>query len=93
MRSTQNKQEIELFVKNNVALWEVLKASSPPSKLSVFLADGSKRIGIFSGTQINANREYVREREWSGCFTLSDPDGRTTEIDFLDVRYILPEKD
>lgn len=92
MRSTENKQEIELFVKNNVALWEALKASPQPSNLCVYLGDGSTRRGFFVGTQIDANREHVQEREWSGCFTLSDSDGRTTEIDFLDVKYILPEK-
>jgi len=92
VRSTRNNQEIELFVKNNVALWEALKASPQPSKLSVLLADGSRRIGIFVGTQIDANRDYVRERQWSGCFTLGDPDGRITQIDFLDVKSIEPEK-
>jgi len=91
MGSTQNNQEIELFIKNNVALWEALKASPQPSRLSVLLLDGSRRIGIFVGAQIDANREYVREREWSGCFILGDPDGRTTQIDFLDVKWIEPE--
>jgi hypothetical protein len=92
MRPTKNKQEIELFIKNNVALWEALKASPQPSNLCVYLADGTNRTGFFVGTKIEANREYVRDRKWSGCITLGDSDGRTTVIDFLDVKFIVPEK-